>query len=1140
MPVVSIVMPAFNAEQYIEEAIRSIENQTMTDWEMIIINEPTSTDATNDIIKKYMDQDTRIKLVINETKLGISKSLNVGLRMSVGKYIARMDADDISLPSRLREQVYFMENHPDIGISGCDYVVQGESWKSDLLLDEEEIRADLLFFVPLRHPTIIMRKEMLEKNALMYSDVFCAAEDYDLYVRSKKYFKMGNLDKKLLIYRRHENATVYRMIEEGVTVNKILGKGMLEEIGMQISDEDIDLLYNHGYLRRKAEDFDINKLQRFEELLVQVWEANQRKKQYEDKALFRVLSKRWEKEISAIKKSMAIMPEQFEEVIENSVFTAELSDRLKWQCENGSNLAIYMMVESLACNVIKAVKSVINQSYSNWNMQIVGNIENKKIVQKLNIICSLFPQISYELVEIEELDRKLKHACRESNSEYVSIISGYDYLQTYRYEKQISQLMTNRKNLASICSVKNGIKVPYDDFELYKVNLLFDNDIDYSAVIYRNKADNNIHLDIEEIYSQDFIVNLVENAKCSVITEDLLEKDRSYALSEYADNKFLSKCNCKWKISSIERQTIKKAKDEYTKIRNVKNQEKYKDKLSKIFLKICRGNRKTHFFNQELLESRLVSEWLWITEDKERYAQNTNYNFKKFLKESRQYKLHLHNKIIMKFDTFFYNHSKYRHYNELMNQYLQGIGEFRESSKGDAVNEEVLKKWTWERFQRTERMLDKLHNDIERKVDQKVWDAERRIIVLDDLAINLSHMNNRVPYIGGEKIRIVVVFQVASFWPSIAFLYRELVADERFEVIIMCYDEPVDTSIKTETARAFLEENNIPFIDWMNFSMRDYAPHVVMLQTPYDSNRRKEFKSNYLKMAGYRVVYVPYGMEIGDTPHSRKQQLDHIVRRYAWKIYTFSEAMHRDYRVYSEQEDNVVVTGLPKFDSLYHKELFPLNKTIFDKAKGRKIILWKVHFPKTAMVNGKVELFTPDINEYIEFADYIQIDSDNFYIFMPHPRFLEFNEDKRIHKQLTELMDKLKAIENVYVDNMDDYRNSLLNADAIIVDRSSVMVEAAAVGVPILFMSNREFKEPMTQAISPLINSYYQGDTCSDMIAFVQMVNKGMDTEKEMRDAMFGKCIPFFDGKCSERIKNDIYNSLMKEKQDGYFEHTLV
>lgn len=1129
MPIVSVVMPVYNAEQYIEEAIRSIENQTMTDWELIIVNEPTSTDATNDIVKKYMDRDARIKLVINETRLGISKSLNVGLKISEGKYIARMDADDISLPSRLREQVYFMENHPDIGISGCDYVVEGESWKSDLLLDDEEIKADLLFFVPLRHPTIIMRKEMLKKYDLMYSQVFSAAEDYDLYVRSKKHLKMANLDKKLLIYRRHENATVYRMIEEGVTVNKILGKGMLEEIGMQVSDEDIDLLYNHGYLHRKAEDFGINKLQRFEGLLEQIWEANQSKKVYKDKALFRVLTKRWEKEISAIKKSMAIMPEQLENIIKNSEFAAELYERLKQQYESSSELAIYMVLDSSMCNVIKAVKSVINQSYPNWNMQIVGEIENNKINQKLNIICNLFPQIAYELVKKTELAGKLKQMCSKSNSEYISIISGNDCLFKCRYEKQISSLIENQKYIASICSVKNGTKILCNDLETYKVNLLFEDAIDSSAVIFRNITDNIFYTGIGEIYTQEYIVNFLEEAKCTIIKDELLEKDRSDVISEYTYSKFLNKYSRKWNISSNERNLLKNAKVEYAQIQNVKQRVKYKKTLRKVFFKICKGNRKTQCFNQELLESRIVAEWSWIIEGRERYTPNENYNFKKYLKASKKSKLHFYNKIIIKFDRFFYNHSRYRHYNELMNQYLQGIREFKEIAKGDAISEDVLKKWTWERFQRTERLFDKYYNEIERKVDQKVWDAERRIIVLDDLAMNLSHVNNRVPYIQGEKVRIVIVFQVASFWPSIAFLYQELMADERFEVIILCYDEPIDTSIKTETARSFLEESSIPFIDWINFSMRDYAPHIVMLQTPYDSNRRKEFKSNYLKMAGYRVVYIPYGMEIGDTPHSRKQQLDHIVRRYAWKIYTFSEAMHRDYRMYSEQEDNVVVTGLPKFDSLYHKELFPLNKIIYDRAEGRRIILWKVHFPKTAKVNGKKELFTPDINEYIEFANYIQMDAENFYIFMPHPRFLEFNEDKGIQKQLTELMDKLKTIENVYIDNTDDYRNSLLNADAIIVDRSSVMVEAAAVGVPILFMSNREFKEPMTQAISPLINSYYQGDTCSDMIAFVQMVNKGADTEKEMREAMFNKCIPYFDGKCSERIRNDIYSSLIKE-----------
>ncbi|MCC8155326.1 MAG: CDP-glycerol glycerophosphotransferase family protein, partial [Tannerellaceae bacterium] len=444
-------------------------------------------------------------------------------------------------------------------------------------------------------------------------------------------------------------------------------------------------------------------------------------------------------------------------------------------------------------------------------------------------------------------------------------------------------------------------------------------------------------------------------------------------------------------------------------------------------------------------------------------------------------------------------------------------------------DENIIKQWTWERYKRTERDLDDIYKKLERKVDAKVWDAEKRIIVIDDVSLQLSHQINRRKYNPDERIRVVIIFQVASFWPSIEYLYHELTQDERFEAIIMCYDEAIDPSIKTETAREFLDVNQIPYTDWTEFSMRDYKPHIVFLQIPYDSNRRREFKSNYLKSAGYRVAYVPYGMEIGDTQHSRKQQLNHIVRRYAWMIFTFSETMHKDYRLYSEYDDNVYVTGLPKFDSLYNKDNFPLNNEIVEKANGRKIILWKVHFPKLALVNNKMELFTPRIEEYIRFLDYVRKDTGNFYVFMPHPRFLEFNEDANIQKQLSELMSNVRSINNIYVDDNDDYRNSLLHADAIIVDRSSIMVEAAAVGVPVLFMYNDKFAEPMTQAIKPLIDSYYQGTTVQDMINFITMIESGSDTKKNMRELAFQNCIPYFDGNCSKRIVKNIIKKLGEE-----------
>ncbi|MCC8152339.1 MAG: glycosyltransferase [Lachnospiraceae bacterium] len=144
-PIVSIIMPVYNAQEFLSEAIESVLNQTFTDWEMIIVDEPTTTDSTDDIIRHYMESDERIRLIINEEKLGISKSLNVALDASRGTYIVRMDADDISLPNRLEEQVKYMERNPDVGISGCDYDVMGENWKSNLLINDEDIKSDLLF-----------------------------------------------------------------------------------------------------------------------------------------------------------------------------------------------------------------------------------------------------------------------------------------------------------------------------------------------------------------------------------------------------------------------------------------------------------------------------------------------------------------------------------------------------------------------------------------------------------------------------------------------------------------------------------------------------------------------------------------------------------------------------------------------------------------------------------------------------------------------------------------------------------------------------------------------------------------------------------------------------------------------------------
>ena len=114
-PKVTVLMPVYNGEKYLKEAITSILLQTFDDFEFLIINDGSS-DASVDIIQSF--RDPRIRLVHNDTNIGLIATLNKGLKLAHGKYVARMDQDDISLPRRLEKQTYFMDNNPDVGVCG--------------------------------------------------------------------------------------------------------------------------------------------------------------------------------------------------------------------------------------------------------------------------------------------------------------------------------------------------------------------------------------------------------------------------------------------------------------------------------------------------------------------------------------------------------------------------------------------------------------------------------------------------------------------------------------------------------------------------------------------------------------------------------------------------------------------------------------------------------------------------------------------------------------------------------------------------------------------------------------------------------------------------------------------------------------
>lgn len=204
MPKVSVLMPVYNATQYLAEALESILLQTFQDWELILVDDG-STDDIMSVLSRY--QDERIYYIKNDVNLGLIKTLNRGIDYCGGKYIARMDADDIAHPRRLQYQVDFMEQHPEYLMCGTDALVidndGNRTGKICNLTSNNLLQINLLFSPPFIHPSTIIRKEVLERNR--YDENYKHVEDYELWCRIAHQGKVANIGKFLLLYRWHDS-----------------------------------------------------------------------------------------------------------------------------------------------------------------------------------------------------------------------------------------------------------------------------------------------------------------------------------------------------------------------------------------------------------------------------------------------------------------------------------------------------------------------------------------------------------------------------------------------------------------------------------------------------------------------------------------------------------------------------------------------------------------------------------------------------------------------------------------------------------------------------------------------------------------------------------------------------------------------
>ena len=253
----SVIVPVYKVEKYLPKCIESVLNQTFSDFELIVIND-CSTDGTGDILNKFAELDSRVKVYTNETNLRLPSSLNKAISFSQGKYIARMDADDICLPERLEKQYNFMENNPKVALSSCRFM----TLKNGVIssggcggkCDNESIKALLLVTNPILHPGIIAKADAI--RSLGYDKNFTCTEDMELWTRfALSGYEIEIMPQYLMIYRLHDKqitgTTLEKQHKEVIAVQKKYYGKFLETM-----DSDREKFYIEGIYFRDNKDID--------------------------------------------------------------------------------------------------------------------------------------------------------------------------------------------------------------------------------------------------------------------------------------------------------------------------------------------------------------------------------------------------------------------------------------------------------------------------------------------------------------------------------------------------------------------------------------------------------------------------------------------------------------------------------------------------------------------------------------------------------------------------------------------------------------------------------------------------------------------------------------------------------------------
>lgn len=289
MPKVSVCMPIYRSNlDYLKEAIESILKQTFNDFELLIANDNGFNDTILDnFIQNYMDKDSRIRYIKNGKNLGISKARNNLIKISKGEYIANMDHDDISLPTRIEKQVKLLDENQNIGVCGTSYKKIGTFFNNKSIVypkNHKMIQASLCFKCTIHHPSVTFRRDVLEEHNISYNEDFLSVNDRKIFFDISLHSKLENIQEVLCLYRVHKQMTSKVKREKIKNEQRTFRRFLFDKLNLEYNEQEF-YIFNKYIVNGRNNIKDKKTLVLIDRFLTKICEANRKEKLFGCKEL---------------------------------------------------------------------------------------------------------------------------------------------------------------------------------------------------------------------------------------------------------------------------------------------------------------------------------------------------------------------------------------------------------------------------------------------------------------------------------------------------------------------------------------------------------------------------------------------------------------------------------------------------------------------------------------------------------------------------------------------------------------------------------------------------------------------------------------------------------------------------------------